>query len=276
MNTFVFGSMVGGVLLLDLFLSGDNVLIIGAAAAGLQRRQRWYAILVGGLVAMILRIILTALASVVLNIPFIQIAGAIVLLYLAQKLLRERTQIGNDSSTQSDELSHLDPIKRRTQTNNAFLSALLTILLADITMSLDNVIAVGALANGEIWPLIIGLIGSITILMLGSAVVSVLIERLRWILDIAAFVLGWTSALMLHDDLTTLAAANHATWLLTLNTIQIGWNFFHLSLLIVILLVITSSIIFIFDLYYRKKDHQQAVIVVNTKNELVDNKVKSS
>src|SRR6266702_3410927 len=127
MDVLVFGSMIGGVLLLDLLLSGDNVLVIGVAAAGLERRQRWYAIAIGGLVAMLLRILFTALASVLLNIPFIQTGGAIVLLYLARKLLKDRSQIGIVPTPQEGEsIPGGDMLKRFTSTHGAFLSALLT------------------------------------------------------------------------------------------------------------------------------------------------------
>ncbi|HEY4388527.1 MAG TPA: YjbE family putative metal transport protein, partial [Ktedonobacteraceae bacterium] len=202
MNLLVLGSSIGGILLLDLLLSGDNVLVIGAAAAGLARRERWYAITIGGVAAMLLRILFTVLASVILNISFIQTIGAIVLLYLAQKLLQERSQseIEQQNETSSSKFS-----KRPSDQKSAFFSALLTILVADATMSLDNILAVGALANGEIVPLVVGLIGSITVLLLGSALVSVLVERLGWILDIAALILGWTSATMIHDDLVQIA-----------------------------------------------------------------------
>jgi YjbE family integral membrane protein len=210
MNMFLFVSMTGEILLLDLLLSGDNALVIGVAAAGLARRQRWYAIAVGGAMAMLLRILFTALASTLLNIPFIQTIGAGVLLYLACNLLQQRTQIGAHVITQQLGESSVPGTRQPlSRFSNAFLSALLNILIADVTMSLDNILAVGALANGEVFPLLIGLVGSIIVLMLGSAIVSILVERLRWLLDVAALILAWTSATMIHDDLTLLATSQH-------------------------------------------------------------------
>jgi YjbE family integral membrane protein len=252
MDVLVFGSMIGGVLLLDLLLSGDNVLVIGVAAASLERKQRWYAIAIGGLVAMILRIVFTALASFLLNIPFIQTIGAIVLLYLAQKLLKDRSQNGMVPTPQTGEpIPGENIVKRFTSTHSAFLSALLTILIADITMSLDNILAVGALSNGEIIPLIIGLIGSITVLLLGSALVSMLVERLGWILDIAALVLGWTSATMIHDDVVALARMYPAlAFLLPLGKMTLP---LHLSWLLLILAAICCGIVVFFNIWYRRQ-----------------------
>ncbi len=84
---------------------------------------------------------------------------------------------------------------------SSFSRALLTILVADVTMSLDNVLAIGALAHGDLPVLIIGLVLSIALVLAGSALVANLIRRLPWLLDVAALVLGWTAASMLLHDL---------------------------------------------------------------------------
>ncbi|HTK07159.1 MAG TPA: YjbE family putative metal transport protein [Ktedonobacteraceae bacterium] len=249
MDLLVLGSRIGGILLLDLLLSGDNVLVIGAAAAGLARRERWYAIMIGGGAAMLLRILFTALASVILNISFIQTIGALILLYLAQKLLQERSQ--SEAEQQNGAASSEESSKQLASSRkNAFFSALLTILVADATMSLDNILAVGALANGEMLPLVVGLIGSITMLLLGSALVSVLVERLGWVLDIAALVLGWTSATMIHDDLVQIARTHHIEFVLALDQTALPW---HLSWLLFILAIGTCGIVLFFDLFYRRR-----------------------
>jgi YjbE family integral membrane protein len=256
MNIFLFGSMMGGVILLDLLLSGDNVLVIGAAAAQLARRERWYAIAVGGIMAIVLRIIFTVLAAVLLNIPFIQTVGAMLLIYVAQKLLQGRESIGTSQTPQENQSTLPRPIQRLLPLNNTFLSALLTILIADLTMSLDNILAVGALANGELLPLAIGLVGSITILMVGSAAVSILVEHFRWLLDVASLVLAWTSATMIHDDLSALASSHHLSWLLALNQPVLP---LHLSWLLIIIAAVTCSLMIFFNLFYRfHKERQTA------------------
>jgi YjbE family integral membrane protein len=233
---FQFVSVLGGILLLDLILSGDNALVIGVAAAGLPRHQRWYALLIGGAGAIALRILLTALASVVLNIPFLQSIGALFLVYISVNLLLDRTQPASNLSKPSD---------------GAFLSALRTIIIADVTMSLDNILAVGALSNGDLLPLVFGLLLSISILLVGSAFISVIAERFEWLLYLAVFVLGWTSATMIHDDLFNLGNYPGFGWLRVLGNIQVP--LLHRTLLLLILAILMWLAIAGFYLYFKHR-----------------------
>jgi len=194
---------LGGIVLADLVLSLDNALVIGAAATGLPDRQRWLAILLGGGGAIVLRILLAAAATLLLQIPLLQAAGGVLLLLIAIRLLVDhrsprpggRTPPAAATSATAG-FPHAGAPERK-----GFLAAMLTILVADVTMSLDNVLAIGALAAGHLPLLAAGLSLSIVILLLGSALVARLIERLPWLLDIAALVLGWTAASMvLHDE----------------------------------------------------------------------------
>ncbi len=200
---------LGGIILVDLALSGDNALVIGAAAAGLPARQRRQAILLGGAGAIILRIVFAIAATLLLLLPFVQAIGGLVLLYIAARLLMER---GGPHEERIEEHAKLVPHPGDASASAAqaetapsgsgksFTSALLTILVADVTMSLDNVLAIGALAHGEVLILIIGLLISIGLVLAGSALVASLIQRLPWLLDVAALVLGWTAAgMVLHD-----------------------------------------------------------------------------
>jgi predicted tellurium resistance membrane protein TerC len=93
-----------------------------------------------------------------------------------------------------------------------FWAALLTILVADVTMSLDNVLAIGALAAGNLPLLAAGLFLSIVLLLLGSALVAELIGRLPWLLDVAALVLAWTAANMILDDIRLGPILEHFPW----------------------------------------------------------------
>lgn len=212
---------LGGIILVDLALSGDNALVIGAAASGLPRRQRTQAILLGGAGAIVLRIVFAIAATLLLRLPFVQALGGLVLLYIAVRLLMERKgeheeQIDEQAqfvphATHTTHAAHgaapvaeLEEEKRveRAQRDDTkgFTRALLTILVADVTMSLDNVLAIGALAHGEVLILIIGLVISIGLVLAGSALVANLIRHLPWLLDVAALVLGWTAAgMVLHD-----------------------------------------------------------------------------
>ncbi|GAC1392489.1 MAG: TerC family protein [Ktedonobacteraceae bacterium] len=191
-------SAIGSIILVDLLLSGDNALVIGAAAAGLPRRQRWLAILMGGAFAIILRVAFSLLSTVLLNLPWLQTVGAIILLIIAIRLLADRKNSVPDKATQKTANTHGSGNQRIRQ---GLVAAMLTILVADITMSLDNILAVGAIANGNVPLLIVGVLISVAILLFGSALIAEVIGRLTWLLDVAALVLAWTGANMILDDL---------------------------------------------------------------------------
>jgi len=191
---FILLSAIGSIILVDLLLSGDNALVIGAAAAGLPRRQRLLAVLIGGAVAVVLRIVFSLLSTVLLNLPWLQTAGAVVLLIIAIRLLADRNSKASDSREKGTST-------REKRVRQGLLAAMLTILVADVTMSLDNILAVGAIANGDIPLLVIGLLVSIAILLFGSALIAEVVGHLTWLLDVAALVLAWTGSNMIRDDL---------------------------------------------------------------------------
>jgi YjbE family integral membrane protein len=186
-------SAIVGIVLVDIALSGDNALVIGAAAARLPRRERWATISLGGAGAIVLRIVFAAIASLLLRLPWLQAIGGLVLLFIAIRLLIDRNR--QRSSASQGEAS-----EKPAATSQGIFSALLTILVADVTMSLDNVLAVGALSHGNLLILSLGLLLSIAILLVGSALVAELMKWLPWLLDVAALVLAWTGAdMILHD-----------------------------------------------------------------------------
>lgn len=185
---------IGGIILVDLVLSGDNALVIGAAAAGLHRQQRILAIIFGGTVAVLLRIAFATAATLLLRLPLLQAIGGLVLIVIAVRLLMDRSDPAHAPDAPAVEGSRLPPPRK------GFGRALLTIVVADVTMSLDNVLAVGALAHGNIPILVVGLLLSVALLLAGSALVAELIGRLPWLLDLAALVLGWTAAHMILGD----------------------------------------------------------------------------
>jgi YjbE family integral membrane protein len=192
--------IIGGIVLVDLVLSGDNALVIGAAAASLPRQQRYAAILTGGIGAVVLRILFTLAAALLLQLPLLQAIGGVLLIVIAIKLLLDRERDLDKHAAASDTLPGGAGASVTQGTQRGFLSALLTIIIADVTMSLDNVLAVAALASEHIPLLIGGLLLSILILLVGSALVATLIHRLPWLLDVAALVLGWTASnMILHD-----------------------------------------------------------------------------
>lgn len=182
-----FALPLAGIVLLDLVLSGDNAIAIGVAAAGLPRRQRRWALVIGGVGAIAMRILLSFFASIVLQIPFLQVLGSVAVIYIAIKLLKERSAMQKNTSSEEPERWSL-------------ATAMRIIMIADVTMSLDNMLAVGALSAGSWLLLSIGLLVSMTMILLASALIAELLTRLPWLLDLASIVLAWTAAtLLLHD-----------------------------------------------------------------------------
>ena len=174
----------GGIVLVDIVLSGDNALVIGAAASRLPRGQRFLAIFWGGVGAIVFRVILAVGATELLLIPLAQAIGGLVLLVITVRLLLPESGDNAFAKRSSDRL----------------WPAIVTILLADLTMSLDNVLAVGALAHGNIELLVLGLLFSMLLLFVASALIARLIERFWWLLDLAAAVLAYTAANLIIED----------------------------------------------------------------------------
>ncbi|GCE30766.1 hypothetical protein KDA_62500 [Dictyobacter alpinus] len=223
---------IGGIVLSDLVLSGDNALIIGAAAAGLPRGQRGWAIVIGGGGAIILRILFAIAATKLLQVPLLGAFGGLILLVIAIRLLLDRSKESKKSDT---EKQHDQEVLTQKGASSLWAS-LATILIADATMSLDNILAVGALAEGNIPFLVIGLILSIAILLAGSSLIANLMDRLPWLLDVACMVLAWTAAHILLGDDSLQGFFDSLPWLQFVAP------------------AITIAIVFAADLYLRKRD----------------------
>ncbi len=180
---------VGGIVLVDLTLSGDNALVIGAAAARLQPRQRRQALLWGAVGALLFRLLLTAAATELLTLPLLRAVGGALVLVVAVRLLAP-----GGAAAENPEVAGARSADSR------FLYALLTIMIADATMSLDNVLAVGALAGGNLPVLSAGLLLSMALLFVASSLVAAVIRHLPWLIDVAAVVLAWTAANLFVSD----------------------------------------------------------------------------
>ena len=205
--------VVGGIhYLVNLVLSGNNVLIIGAVTDALPRQQRWLAILLGAASAIMLRLMLAVDAPFLLNLPLLQACGGTLLLLIAIRLLAARQEKRPTGAVEAaalrreSEASGADanvsgsPFVGQKLSVLRLLALLLTILVTDLTMSLDTVLALGALVSGNLPLLAVGVLLSIVILLLGC-VVAQLIVRLSWLLDVAALALAWTGANMVLSDL---------------------------------------------------------------------------
>jgi len=180
-----------GIALVDIVLSGDNALVIGAAAGRLPRGQRLFAIIWGGVAALVLRLLFAIAATELLQVPYLRFIGGLMLFLISIRLLLPESE---------------DP--RARQTRDRLLPAILTILVADATMSLDNVLAVGALAAGNITLLLLGLTFSMALLFIASTIVARLIEYFSWLIDVAAIVLAWTAASLVLGDTGVMGRVN--------------------------------------------------------------------
>jgi YjbE family integral membrane protein len=180
-STFWFSMFT--IVLSDLLLSGDNAVVIGMAARRLPARQRRNAIMLGGGIAVLLRASLTAIAAYLLHIPFLMTAGGILLFVIAAKLVH------GDSHEMPD-----------VEAGNSFRSAIQTIVVADVVMSLDNVMAVAGAAHGDLWLVLFGLALSIPILMWGSGFVAKFITRFPVILYIGGAILGYIAGDLIIGD----------------------------------------------------------------------------
>jgi YjbE family integral membrane protein len=204
--------ILGSIVLVDLVLSGDNALVIGAVAAGIPPGRRWLAFLVGGGGAIVLRIVLTYSVTLLLAIPYLQACGGILLLFVTVRLLLGLRHKQKESDHPDGMIKHAGI--KRFLTKHYLLAAMLTILLADLTTSLDNIIAIAALAQQDPILLVIGLLISVLLLLISSALIARLIERFSWVIVVAAMILAWTAAQMILQDadLSQIAQAIPSWW----------------------------------------------------------------
>ncbi len=172
--------------LIDLALSGDNAIVIGMAAASLPRQRRKWAIIMGGGLAILLRIILTTIATLLLQIPLLSAVGGCVLFWVTWRLLK--TDVGGTEEE-----------KKAKEAQN-FRQAIILILTADFMMSLDNVIAVAGTAHGHIVLLIAGLLLSMPLLMTTGGAISMLIDKFKWLVYLGAAVISFTGTRMIFED----------------------------------------------------------------------------
>lgn len=179
----VFWAGLGQIILINIVLSGDNAVVIALAARSLPPQQQKQAILWGSGAAVIMRIMLTIVAVRLLSLPVLKIVGGLLLLWIAVQLMlpEEEGEGGAKAGV-------------------GFWAAMRTILIADLVMSLDNVIAVAAAAKGSLTLLIAGLAISIPLVIFGSTLLLKVMERFPIIITIGAALLGWVAGEMFVTD----------------------------------------------------------------------------
>src|SRR5438876_4274191 len=174
---------LGTIIWVNIILSGDNAVVIALAARSLPGRQQKLAILWGAAAAVVLRIILTIVAVKFLEFPYLMLAGGAALLWIAVQLFIPEE--GGDEEVESS--SHL-------------LGAIKTILIADLVMSTDNVIAVAAVAKDSIVLLVLGLVISIPLVVFGATMLMKIMETYPVIITVGAALIGYVSGEMLVTD----------------------------------------------------------------------------
>lgn len=168
---------------INVLLSGDNALVVALACRALEPRQRLWGMILGAAAAVVLRIVFTAIIATIMGLPYLKLAGGLALIVVAVKLLMPESE--DEGEVKS--ASHL-------------WAAVQIVVVADIVMSLDNVIAVAAAANGSIPLLIFGLASSIPLIVAGAALIMALLTRLPVLIWAGAGLLGWIAGDVMATD----------------------------------------------------------------------------
>jgi YjbE family integral membrane protein len=193
-NASAFSAFVQ-ILLIDIVLAGDNAIVVGALAAGLPPAQRKKVILIGVAAALVLRIAFALIVSQLLQIVGLVLAGGILLLWVAWKMYRElrhKDESAGSDEVAGDEHSGLKPAK-------TFASAAWGVALADVSMSLDNVLAVAGAARDHPYVLVFGLILSVLLMGIAANFIARYIERYRWIGWVGLLVILWVACKMIYE-----------------------------------------------------------------------------
>ena len=179
-TAFYFGLL--NIMFINIILSGDNAVVIAMAVRTLPKKERQWGIIFGTLGAVVLRIGLTFVAAKLLEVSFVKLAGGLLILWIAFKLLLP-----------NGEEEHVNEV-------HGLRQAIITILMADLVMSLDNVLGVAGAANGDLILLFIGLATSIPIVVFASSIITKLMDRFPVIVLLGAAVLGRVAGEMIMSD----------------------------------------------------------------------------
>ena len=171
---------------IDLLLGGDNAVVIALACRGLPPHQQKKAILFGAAAAIIIRSVLTVFALYLLGIPYLKIIGSVLLVWIGIKLMLPEDGHGGEDGKFSG--------------SGSLAAAIKTIIIADVVMSLDNVLAVAAAAHGSMVLIVLGLLISIPIVIFGSTLVLKLMDRYPVLITIGAALLGFVAGQMFFTD----------------------------------------------------------------------------
>jgi YjbE family integral membrane protein len=182
MQTPSFWLAVGKIIWINVLLSGDNALVIALACRGLHPKQRVWGMVIGAGIAVVLLILFTGIVATLMVLPYLKLIGGLALLAIAAKLLVPED--GGDDIAEGTSLWH----------------AVRIVVIADIVMSLDNVIAVAAAANGQLPLLVLGLAVSIPMIIAGAALIMMILDRMPILVWLGAALLGWIGGDVIATD----------------------------------------------------------------------------
>jgi YjbE family integral membrane protein len=183
------------VLMIDLVLAGDNAIVVGALAAGLPPEQRKKVIMLGVVAALVLRIIFALVVTQLMQIIGLILVGGLLLLWVSWKMWRDLHHAGESVGSEEivgDEHSGLRPAK-------SFAGAAWAVAIADVSMSLDNVLAVAGAARDHPGILIVGLIFAVALMGVAANLIAKYIERYRWIAYVGLLVILYVAGKMIYD-----------------------------------------------------------------------------
>jgi YjbE family integral membrane protein len=181
-QTPAFWLSVGKIIWINVLLSGDNALVIAMACRGLHGRRRLWGMVIGAGIAVVLLIVFTGIVATLMSLPFLKLIGGIALVVIAARLLAP------------------DDEDNEIAAGATLWHAIRIVVIADIIMSLDNVIAVAAAANGQITLLVLGLAISIPMIIAGAALIMLVLDRFPLLVWLGAMLLGWIAGDVIASD----------------------------------------------------------------------------
>jgi len=192
------------VILVDLVLAGDNAIVVGIAVAGLPKEQRWRVMVLGIAAATVLRIVFASFTVQLLQIIGLLLAGGLLLLWVCWKLWRELRSgrlivtpgADGQSEASMDDVGAASPAALPAK---SMRQAVTQIIVADVSMSLDNVLAVAGVAREHAWVLIFGLVLSVAFMGLAAAVIARLLSRFHWIAYVGLAIIFYVALRMIFD-----------------------------------------------------------------------------
>ena len=185
------------IVVINILLSGDNAVVIALACRNLPKRQRRWGIIWGALGAVLLRIVLTFFAVKLLTLPYLNLVGGVLLIWIGIKLIADE-----------------DGDEHEVKAADRLMVAVRTIIIADLVMSLDNVIGVAGAAKGSVLLIVFGLVVSIPLVIVGAQLIMKLIERMPFLIIAGGGLLGYVAGEMMVEDTAVAPWINaHAYWL---------------------------------------------------------------